>query len=227
MVDRCVIEILFCQIPVRGEFVSVNRGTLLNVPFNRVDQRDFSSTVNRSCFSASATLAHPDNGGLANRASSQIQTLMKMAVCFFPAQIYFVNFDDALEQFGVISTSLAKTLEYEPSRLLGDADLFGQLHRTDSLASRNKQIHSVNPLVKRHMRPFKDRPCADSKVQRASITAVKAVLSGSNAVFPFALGADRASGPETRFEVLSSGFNVGIQVEELKGAYRGTAHGVS
>jgi hypothetical protein len=224
VVYRSVLEVLFHQILISAQLVGVNGRALLNVLLNRVVEADFSSALDRGCFSPSATFTHSDNSSLANWPDTQVMTLVKMAIRFLAADVHLVHFDDALEQFGVISTGFAETLKNKPSGFLSNADLFRQLHRTDSFAGSHKQVHSVNPLVKWDMRAFKDRPCPNSEVQTASVTAVIAALPSGNAIFCLTGGTDRAIGPQTRFKVLSSGFSVGIQVEELKSTYRGAAH---
>src|SRR5439155_22685127 len=72
--------------------------------------------------SASATLPHSKDGCLAYGAASRLEFLIVVFICFLPADIGFINFDDASKLLKVGTTSFPEPVQNEPSRLLRDAD---------------------------------------------------------------------------------------------------------
>ena len=154
----------------------------------------------------SAALAHSENGSLTYRTSSLFQLVGFVLIALQSADERLVNLHDPAQLVAVLTASLAEPLEHEPCRLLSDANLFGQLERRDSLAGRNYQIHRINPLVKRNVRPLEDRSSADGEVQLAWVAAVIAVLARGDALFALALRALDAVGPQTALKVRSGPF---------------------
>lgn len=179
---------------------------------------------NRHRFRATATLTHTENALLANGSPSEHKPFVRVFRGLLTANVGFINLDNALQFVDVVPASLAEPLEHKPRRFLRNAYLFAQLKRRDAFTSRNKQIHRIYPLVKRHMRPLKDRARSHGEIQRASVTAIEAVLSDSDTFAELASWTDNAIRPESGFEINPSSFLVGNEFKQLKGRYGAFAH---
>src|SRR5208337_5226816 len=117
-----------------------------------------------------------------------------------------------------------ETAEHKPCRLLGNSDFLGQLHRTDTLAGGDKQVHCIEPFVQRYVTALENGSSADCEVKLALIAAVKASLAGRDAILTGAGWASYAFGPEARFQVDSCCLLIGEHLEKLKCADGRTAH---
>ena len=139
------------------------------------------------------------------------------------AHIYIL--DDALK-FGQVSAAAGfpEPLEHEPCRLLGDADLFGELHGGDALARRGQQVHRIDPLVQRDVAALEDGARPHREVLFALVAAVKAASTRRDALAEPAHGAARAIGPKAFFEVDARRLGIGDQREQLEGGYGRFAH---
>ena len=115
-------------------------------------------------------------------------------------------------------------MKHEPCRFLLHTNLFGDLHGRDALAGRDEQVHRIEPLVERDVRPLEDRASTDRKVKLALIAAVEASLTGRDAVLTGAGWADDAFRPEARLQVEPRCLLIGEHLEELKGTDGRTAH---
>src|SRR6185437_14627973 len=91
-----------------------------------------------------------------------------------------VNLDGTAQLSQVFSARLTETVKNKPCGLLGDSNLFSQLHRRYSLASRDKQIHRVEPFVQRYVRPLEDSSSPHGEVQLAGVATVVAVLANGD-----------------------------------------------
>ena len=91
-----------------------------------------------------------------------------------------------------VAARLAEPTEHEPCRLLCDADFLGELHATDTLARGHQEVHRIDPLVQRDMRPFEDRSGADREVFLALVAAVEPAFASRD---PLPESAERAEGP--------------------------------
>src|SRR5215218_3204879 len=216
VIDGLVIEEQPGEATVSGELVSVqrraNRDVLVNCPVNGFLIR----VSDRLClYLAAGALAHPQNGSLANRAASRVQLLFLVLVGLDPADIGFVNLDDAgqLLEFG--TASLAQPVQHEPCRLLRNADFLRQLQAAYPLPCRDEQVHRIDPLVQRDMRPFHDRPGANREVLLALAAAVIAALACRDALAETADRATRAVRPQPAFEPQPTGFRVRDHLEKL------------
>jgi hypothetical protein len=141
------------------------------------------------------------------------------------AEECLIDFHNALEFGEFLAASLTKTVEHEPCRLLLDANLFGDLHGRDAFGCSYKQVHGIEPLVERDMRPLEDRASADREIKLAFVAAMEASLARRNAILTSAGWTGNTFRPEATFEVGSGGFLVGEHLEQLKGADSRTAHG--
>ena len=131
---------------------------------------------------------------------------------------------------GEIAASFAQAPQHKPCRLLGDADLFRQLHRRDSLARRNQQVHGIEPLVQWNLRALHHCSGADCEVKGAHQAAIVAVLAGraasqnTDTLTQQAHRADRAVWPDSIFEVDPRRLLIREQGKKLEGADGGAAH---
>lgn len=122
------------------------------------------------------------------------------------------------------AASLTEPLEHKPRRLLSNAYFFAELERRDALSSGNKQIHRINPLVKRNVRTLEDRASANREIQFAGVTAVVTAFPRRDAFTDLTSRTNHAVRPQTGFEIKPSGFLIGNRLEQLKSAYCAFAH---
>ena len=123
---------------------------------------------------------------------------------------------------------LPQASEHEPCGLLRDADFFSELQTRNALARRDQQIHAVEPLVQRYLRPLHYRPGADGEVEGASQAAVVSGLARgacpkrAHTLSSAAVGAGWTRSPDTALQINARRFLIGIQREKLKccGGYR-------
>lgn len=138
-----------------------------------------------------------------------------------------INLNDAAQLvYGIGSRArLAQPPQDEPCRLLGDTDLFGELHRGNPLAGGNQQVHGVDPLVQRHLGPLEDRSGTNGEIEVAGVAVVEAgTLRTFTDPLRFTVRANRAIGPEMALQVDPRGFCVGNELHEGVGADGGFGH---
>ena len=218
VVDGFVVEEQADKAAVRLGFVGVQGRTGFDVGMDgRVDVRGvggFDGLRNR----ATAALAHSHDGDLANRAPAHVELLRLVLIRFLPADVGFVNLDDAVENRWIVAAGFAESLEDEPGRLLRDTDLLRQLEAADALPAGHKQVHGVKPLVQLDVAALEDGPGANGEVLFTLVAAVVAAPTSRDAV---AQAADRAAAavrPEARFEVEPRRFLVREHLEQFHGA---------
>src|SRR5690606_10228445 len=115
-------------------------------------------------------------------------------------------------------------LEHGPRRLLRDADCLRQLRARNAHSRRFEQIHRIEPLVQRNLRPLEYRVRADGKIEQAGVAAVIAALAGADTL---ALSAGRANGPiwpAAGLEIVPRTLLIGEKLEKLECADRGLTH---
>ena len=171
-----------------------------------------------------AALPESDNGSLAHRTATGAEFLGLMFIGLFATEKGFVSFDDTLQLFKFSTARLTEPMKHEPCRFLLNADLFGDLHRTDSLTGGDEQIHGIEPLVERDVRPLEDGSRADGEIKLALIAAVKASLAGRDAILTGASWARNTFRPKTTLKVDAGGFLVWEHLEKLERADGRTAH---
>src|SRR3954469_8697455 len=140
------------------------------------------------------------------------------------ANVGFVNLDDAgqLVEFG--TARLAQPVQQKPCRLLRDADLFRQLQAADPLPGRDEQVHRIDPLVQRDMRPLHDGAGANREVLLALTAAVIAALACRDPVAETANRAARAVRTEVAFQPQPARFRVRNHLEKLVRGNGALAH---
>lgn len=175
---------------------------------------------------ATAALTKAEYSRLSDRTATSAELLRPVLVLFLASEERFVDFDHALQLLQFAAASLAETVKHEPCGFLGDTNFFGYLHGRYAFAGRHKQVHRVNPLVQRDVRPLENRACTDGEIQLALVAAVEALaLAGGDVILTAARWADGAFRPQTAFEVHPRRGFVGEHLKELKGADRALAHG--
>lgn len=209
---------------VSGCLISHKLRTNLYVLKNSTLQALFIYVGNRIGDGASTALSEADYSRLADRSASGAEFLRFVLVGFLAAEKGFISFDNAFQFGEFAAASLTESMEHEPCGFLLDADFFGDLHGGDSFAGRHKQVHGVEPFVKRDMRTLEDGSGTDCEVKLALIAAVKTSLAGSNAVLSGASRAGDAFRPEARFKVEPRRGLIGEHLEQLEGADCGAAH---
>jgi hypothetical protein len=145
-------------------------------------------------------------------------------VGFLAADERLVDLNETRQDGRVIAASLAEPLEHEPRGFLGHADLRGQLEAADPLPGCHQQIHGVEPLMERDVRPLEDGSRPHREVALTGVTAVEAALARGD---PLGLVAGRADGavrPPLTLHVDPRGFRVGEHLEKLERGDRGLAH---
>lgn len=217
VIDSRVFEEQPIKAGVARMLVTVDRASDFDVVEKALLNRTKVRTVQNKRLCVAATLAHSQNGSLADRTTTHVQLFVGVLIDLLAADERLVNFDDALEFVEVFSASLAQSVEHKPRALLSDADLFGKLHRTDTLARRHQQVHSVNPLVKRNVTALEYRSGANGKSELlAAVAAVVALRSGNDAIPALALRTDNAIRPQAAFQIEPRGLLIWEPLEQLK-----------
>jgi len=174
---------------------------------------------------SASTFPHPHNGGFIQRPALVRCLGVRVLILLFPPDVRFVHFDDSAQHGEIVTARFAQPLQYKPRAFLRNADFLGQLQGRNTFARGDEQVHGVQPLMQRDMRPLEDRAGANREIQLTGVAAVEAVLTGRN---PLAFGAGRAGRPfrpQSRFKVGSRRFLIGKHTEKLKGADRDLVHG--
>ena len=123
-----------------------------------------------------------------------------------------------------IAARLPKPLQHKPSGVLADPDLLSKLKTRDAFPRGHEQVHRVQPLVQRNVRPPEDRPSPHSKIKLASVTAIEPVFPCCKSFAGFARGALRTIRPKAIFEVQPRGCFVREEFAEFEGADRRAGH---
>lgn len=222
MVDGLVIEKERSKVSINRRFIRVNGRADLDIIIDGLVQIRRISIRDMAGLQSAATLTHAENNGLADRTAPHVELLGLVLIAFLAADVGFINFDYASQLFQVFTAaSLTQPVKHEPSGLLSDSDFFGKLKGRNTLASRDEQVHGVQPLVKWDMGPLKDRSSPDGKILIAIIASIVTLLAWRDAL---AIG--RANGaldsirPQARFKISSRRLFVGEHLEQLKGADR-------
>lgn len=170
-------------------------------------------------------------------APASAAALVPMAVFVFPADIGFVDFNDAAELLYVLNESGADLVAHEPSGFVGtEAHVTHDLEGAHSLFASQHQVDDFEPVTERLVCVFEDRP-GD---MRKPITVRGALLAlpmppARLEVIDLGIaapGAMHAIGPPTRDQIGFTGFFVGEGRVELRGAHlvdglRSSGHGNS
>jgi hypothetical protein len=164
--------------------------------------------LHRQRLQSSAALPHAEHRRFADRTAPEVQALIHVLVPFLAADIGFVNLDDAAQFAQVFPARLPEAMQQEPRGLLGDTDFLRQLQAGHALASGDEQIHGVEPLVERDVRPLHHGASADREILIALVAPVVATLPSGDAFAQPTDGAANAVRPESRFEVEPSGLRI-------------------
>lgn len=227
VVDGLVLKLQCSQPGVSAVLVGMQRRSRFDAGLDFCLERPNIRSRHYLYRCATAALPHAENRCFADRAAPSVKLLALVLVRLFAADVRLVNFDDAAQLVELVAACLAEPPEDEPSRLLGNADLLGELHRGDALACRNDEIHRIDPLMQRNMRPFEDRAGANGEILLAMIAAIVAALADSDPIAHAANGTKRTFGPKPAFEVHPCTLLVREHLEKLKGRNRALAHGLT
>jgi hypothetical protein len=91
-------------------------------------------------------------------------------------------FNDSTQLLEILAACLAKPTKNKPRGVLRDADFLCQLHRRNALARRHNEIHRVNPILQRNVRPLENRPGANREIFLALVAAIEAILADRDPV---------------------------------------------
>src|SRR3990172_2726351 len=216
VVDRFVAEEQAIKPTVSRRLVGVQRRANRNTRMNCTVYGVQVHVGNRRGNRLATALTHAEHRSLTDCAAPGIEFFYGVLVRLLAAKIGFVNFNDALQLGQIIAARLTQAMQDEPRGFLGDADLLGQLQRGNALTARYKQVHGINPLLQRNMRPLENSAGANGEILAAGIATVIAILSIRHT---FATGADwafHAVRPKARLQIEPRRFLVGEQLEKLK-----------
>lgn len=226
VVDRGMAVEQTVKASVAGVFVAVDGGTNFDVVEQALLDGSEVRAVQNKRLRVAAALAHSENSGFANGTTAHVQLFVRVLVGLFAANESFIHFDDAFELVEVFAASLAQTVQHEPCRLLGDADFLRQLHRANSLASGDYEIHGVNPLMERNVAALENRSGANRERKLAASVAAVVTLWANRYLFSaLALRADNAVRPQTTFQIEPGRLLIREPLEQLKRADSRFAHG--
>ena len=217
------------QALIAGVFVAVDCGTDFDVIEQALLNCAKVGTVQNKRLRIAAALAHSENRSFANRTASHVQLFVRVLVDFFPTDERFIHFYDAPQFVNIFATSLAESVKHEPRGLLGYAYLLRQLKRRNALSGSHYEVHSVNPLMERNVRPLKDcsganREGEGSRSDLASVAAVESGLAHRDPFAGLALRADNTIRPQATFQIEPSRFLIREPLEQLKRADSRFAH---
>lgn len=218
VVDRLMAKEQAADAFVGRRLVGMQRRADRNLRMDRAVHSVHIDIANRLGYGFAATLTHAEHGSLTDCAAPGLEFFSFVFVRLLSAEIGFVDFNDALKLREVIAARFAQTMQDEPCAFLCDADLFAELNRADALARRDEQVHRIEPLVQRDVRPLKDGAGADGEILRAGVTTVIAVLADADALTARADWTFNAIRPEARLQVEARRFLIGEQLEKLERA---------
>ena len=201
MVDSLAVKEQPVQSVVGGGFVGVERRAGFDVGMDGAVQCRCINVRDMHSDGAPATLTHSEDGGLSHSATPFIQPFAGVFIPLLATDVGFVNLNDTAQGFDLLAASLAQPLQDEPRGLLRDTYLLGELQAADALARRDEQIHGIQPLVQRDVRPLEDRASSDGEILLALVAAV---VTASPFRDTFTKPTDRAAAtvrPEPRFKV--------------------------
>ena len=209
---------------VASRFIGHQLGADFDILKHRPVQALFVGVFDGISNRATATLTESYDGSLAYRSATSTKFLGLMFVGFFPAEKGFIGFDYSLQFGEFTAASLAQAVKHEPCRFLLYTDLFGDLHGRHAFASRDEQVHGIEPFVERDVRPLEDSAGAEREIKLALIAAMKASLARRDAILTGTSWAGNAFRPETALKVDSRRFLIGKHLKQFEGADCRTAH---
>lgn len=222
MVDRLVGEPR--ETPISRELIRMNSRTGLNVLADFVVDHAPVSRLDGQCNRAPAALSHPENSSLADCSAPSMELLVFVLITLLAADVGLINFHDPSQLLEFRAARLPKSTKDEPSGLLRNAYLFGELHRRDALTRGHNEVHRIDPLMQRNVRALEDRAGANGEILLALVAAVIAALAGRDPIAETAVRAANAIRPEPSFEVDPRSFLIGKHLEKLEGRNGAAGH---
>src|SRR5208282_4165027 len=224
VIDRLVAKEQPIKAQIAGRFIREQSRAYFYVVMDGLLQAGRAGIGQRHRNRLAVTGAHSDHGSLAHGAASGLELFVFVLVALLPADETLVDLDHAAQLVELPAARLTKPMESEPCRPLRDTNLLRQLHRRDSLSSRDQQVHRVKPLVQGNVRPLENGSRSDREIEVTSVAAVEAALAGCDALQALARRANRTVLPEPRFEVEPCGLSIREHLEKLKRGYCAFAH---
>ena len=227
VIDGFVRETRCSQTAITAMLVCVQRRAGFDARVDFSMQRFGIGSADRLRHGAATPLPHAKYRCLADSAAPGAELLGRVLVAFLAAEICLVDCDCAVQLGQVAFARLAQAPKHEPCGFLSDTNLLGELHRRDALTCRDDEVHRVNPLVQRNVRPLEDGAGADGEILFALIAAIEATLARRD---PLAKAADRATRtirPEPFFQAPPGSFLIGDHLEKLEGGNGALAHGLT
>jgi hypothetical protein len=224
VIDGLMLKEKPVKVAVSTVFVGKDRRADRNVIMDSLLNDRQTRVLNVHRFSSPTAFTHTENGLLTDRTATAIEFQISVFVGFFATDIGFVYLDNTSQFVDVRAASLSEPLEHKPRRLLRNAYLFTQLERRNALSSSDKQIHRIDPFVKRNVRTLKDRASANREIQFTGVTAIVTAFPSRDAFTDLTSRTDHAVRPQARFEINASGFLIWDSLEQLKSGYGAFAH---
>src|SRR5208282_4099634 len=201
MVDALLFEEQAVQVIVRAMLIGKESRADFDVAVNGVLDFFHRYALERESFCATATFPHSKYRSFTNRAASESLLVGFVLITLQTADESLVDLHRAAQFVQVFATRFAETVKNEPSGFLSDSDFLRQLHRRNALSSRNEQVHGIEPLLQRYMRPLEDSSCPHGEIQFADVAAIVAVFTDGDSLSTFAVRAGDSVRPETAFEI--------------------------
>jgi hypothetical protein len=217
MVDSIMAEARVANARICASFVGMQGRSDLDMLMNSGLNCFLICALDRRCDRSAAALAHPKNGRLADCSATRLELLVFVLVSLDPADIGFVDFDNAAKLLEVTAAGFAKPVQKEPCRLLRDPDFLGKLHARNALARCHKQIHRVNPLMQGHVRALEYRSGAHREIFFALVTTIEAFLARGNALAKATYRAAWALWPKATFNVNARRLLIREFLEQFEG----------
>jgi hypothetical protein len=167
MVDGIVPVEQAVEVTEANVIVRVKLAARFNAPMNLAMYGVKRSVFDDLDMGASAALPHSEYGNLADGPAPSVELLSLVLVGLNTAHKALVDLDGAAKLVNLIVTAAGfpETAEHKPRGLLGNANLFGKLHRRDPLAGRHQQVHGIDPLVQGDVTSLEDGSSPHGKVE--------------------------------------------------------------
>jgi len=217
MIDGIMAEAIIANTRICASFVGMQYRSDFDVLMNSGLNCSLICVRNRRRDRPSAALAHPKNRRLADSAATGLEFLVFVLIGLDTADECLINFDNAAKLLEVRSARFPDAMQHKPSRRLPDTDLFRQLQAGDTLASREKQVHCINPFMQRNVRALEYRASAHRKVFLALVAAIEAVLACRDPLAKAAYRAFWAFRPKVLFKIDARRLLVREHLEQFEG----------
>src|SRR5438309_6929795 len=209
MVNNLVCVIITDGKRIRGQFIRVDHGALVNHIRDCISQRILAAVGNHSSAYHAVAFQHSHDDGLTPIvfAYFAFETLRFVHESRLAADERFINFNfrtgTAQLHKRFILQHKPNALKHEPSRLLSDAERASEFRRTDSILTVHKQPKCSHPFIKSKRRILKDGSDFERELLLASIAEPQAPRLDKRVLFRSATWTgDLAIGPTQHLAIL-------------------------